>query len=125
MARARWRVLRPGHARIQPRNARAERLVVLIEDGQLGVFGQILLDVPVEIEDRDGFARLGIAIASPGHPVADVIGKEFQPFVKPPLVQQPGFAIEELLHLTDGLFTHGSLPPANWCATSQPSSYPS
>ena len=50
-------------------------------------------------------------IPYPGHPVADVVGKKFQPFMEPPLVQQPSFAIEELLHLTDGRFTHGSLLP--------------
>jgi hypothetical protein len=110
---------------VSSRATRAECLLVLVEDGQLGVFAQIVLDVPVEIEDRDGFARLGIAIASPGHPVADVIGKEFQPFMKPPLVQEPGFAIEELLHLTDGLFTHGSLLPANLRASFEPSFHPS
>jgi len=100
-------------------------VLVLIEDGQLGVLGRILLDGPVEVEDRDGFARLGIAIASRGHPVADVVGKEFQPLMKPALVKQPGFAIEELLHLTDGRFTHGSPLPVIPRATFQLSSYPS
>jgi hypothetical protein len=97
----------------------------ILEDGQLDFFGQILCEVPVEIEDCDGFAGLGIAIASPGHPVADILRKEFQPFMKPPLVQQASFAIEELLDLTDGLLTHGALLPVNSWATSQPSSRPS
>jgi hypothetical protein len=36
-----------------------ERVLVLVEDGQLVVFGQILIDVPIGIEDRDGLLVLG------------------------------------------------------------------
>src|SRR6516162_9186243 len=56
VARARRRVLGPGHARIQPRNALAERLLGLVEDRQLVLFGQIVLNVPIRIEDRDRLA---------------------------------------------------------------------
>src|SRR5207248_1646517 len=35
VAGARWRVFRPGHAGIEPRNAGGKRLLVLIEDREL------------------------------------------------------------------------------------------
>src|SRR2546430_10875295 len=38
----------------------------------------------------NGFAPLGIAVAPPGHPVPEVLGKEVQPFLETPRVQQPG-----------------------------------
>src|SRR6516165_7163212 len=99
VARTRRWVLRPGHAGIQPRDALAQSLLGFVEDRQLVFLGQIIFDVAVGVEDRDRLARLRIAVASTAHPVADVVGQQLQPFVKAPLVEQPGFSVEELLDL--------------------------
>jgi hypothetical protein len=40
----------------------------------------------------------------------DVFSQEFQPLMEAPLVQPPGFPIQELLHLADKLFIHAYSP---------------
>jgi hypothetical protein len=44
--------------------------LVFVGDGQFVALGQVAFDVPVEVEDRDGLARLWITAAPPAHPVA-------------------------------------------------------
>src|SRR5260370_295130 len=70
---ARRRVLGPGHAGVEPRDAGGERLLGLVEDRQLVLMADIVLDVAIGIEDRDRLARLGVAVAAAGHPIADIV----------------------------------------------------
>src|SRR5262249_43476586 len=98
---------------------------VLVEDCQIVLAGHVLLDIAVGVEDRDRLAVLRIAVGPPDHPIADVVGKQGQPFVKPPLGEQSRLAIEELLGLADHIgITHAPAPrlysaaaavrPASW-----------
>ena len=86
-------VLRPSHPGIQARNAPPQRVLGLVEKSQLVFLGQFVLDVPVGIQNLNGFARLRISVPPHGHPVTDVVGEELQPVVKAPLVQQTGFPV--------------------------------
>src|SRR5262245_1935538 len=53
VAGARWRVLRPSHAGVEPYHARIERRPVLVEDRELVLLGDVVLDIAGGIEDRD------------------------------------------------------------------------
>src|SRR3981189_1240896 len=118
MAGARRRVLGPGHAGFQPFGPPTQRLLAFVEYRQLVVPGMVVLDIAVGAEDRDRLARPRIAVAAPPHPVADIVGEQFQPFPEAALVEQPCLAVEELLDLADHLITHGRL--LRWRGRSAP-----
>src|SRR5262249_24353409 len=90
--------------------------------------GQIVLDVAGGIEDRNRLAYPGITVGSSRHPVTNIVGQQLEPLVKAPLVEEPRFAVEELLHLAGDIFIysrHVRLPPIRCCAALGPSSLPS
>ena len=95
-----------GHARFEAGNAPREGFPGLVEDGQFVFPRQIVLDVPVGVEDRYGLARLGVTVAPPTHPVAGTIGEELEPLAKAPLIQELGFALSKLLHLLGQIVIH-------------------
>src|SRR6267154_2300771 len=118
MAGARRRVLGPGHAGFQPCDPPTQRLLAFVEYRQLVVPGMVVLDIAVGTQDRDRLARPRIAVAARPHPVADIVGEQFQPFAEAALVEQPCLAVEELLDLADHLVTHGGL--LRWRGRSAP-----
>src|SRR5204863_5040981 len=80
------------------------------------------------IEERDRLARFRVAIAAARHPLPHVVGKQLEPVVKPPVIEEARFAIEELLDLADDvLVTHvlcSPEPPRPRRSASRPSSSP-
>src|SRR5262245_28424179 len=96
-------IFSPRHASIQACNAGTQGGLGLVENCQLFCLRQCGLGSCRFVESPDGLALGGVAIGVQRHPVAYVLSKQFDPLMKPPLVQQPGLTVEELLDLTDNL----------------------
>src|SRR5262245_22453964 len=108
MAGPRGWILGPRHASIQARNAGVQGGLGLVEDGQFFLRRPLCPGLLRLVKKPDGLALCGVAIAVHRHPVAHVLSKEFDPLMQPPLVQQPGLMVEELLYLTYDLCAHTS-----------------
>src|SRR3984893_17217340 len=122
VAGARRRVFCPRHAGVETGDAAGERLFGFVEDREFVLHRLVVLDIAVGVEDRDRLARFRIAVAAAGHPVADIVGEQRDPLVKPPIVQQACLPVEELLDFADQiLVTHiASLAPARRPARASP-----
>src|SRR6266446_9887575 len=60
------------------------------------------------VKNTNSLARCRVATGPAGHPVACILRKELHPFMKPPLIQQPGLTVQKALHLTSDLSAHAS-----------------
>src|SRR5579859_3196557 len=109
---ARGRVLGPGHAGREPRDAALQALFRLVEQGQLASLRGVLVAVARGIEDGDRLARPRIAVGPAAHRIAHIVGEQFEPVLEPALVEQPRLAIKKLLDLADQIVTHLAPPPA-------------